>query len=251
MRVVAKLATVVVALGLLVVASADAEAAWVTRGWAGYVVRATGSSFGRAAASWTLPRIVCNRPGSSVGVWVGLGGARSGSRALEQVGTSADCSDRGLASYSAWYQLFPSAPVEVPMAVAPGDRLNATVTVAGRTVSVTFENLSTGATFSSDTWMRAPETDSAEWIVEAPSACFTMCSPLPLADFGKVTFTNASTTMAAHVGTIADPAWSRRRLEMAPQRRRTVATATGLSGNGSSFSVVRLRPSQPTRFGLG
>jgi hypothetical protein len=219
----------------------SAEATWVTRGWAGYVVRAAGTPFSQITADWTVPRVVCNRPGSSVAVWIGLGGSTSRSRTLEQVGTSVDCSERALVSHSAWYQLFPAPPVELPIALAPGDRLHATVAVADWDVSVTFTNVTTGANVSTKTWMRFPETDSAEWIVEAPSACFTTCSPLPLADFRRVTFTNASTSVKTHTGTIDDPRWSRLRLEMAPRPGRSIAAATRLSGGGSSFGVVRLR----------
>jgi hypothetical protein len=245
MAVMAKLATAAIAIGLLLVSNATAETAWVTRGWAGYVVRAAGASFDQASASWAQPRVACNRPGSSVAIWTGLGGTRPGSRALEQVGTSADCSDRGLVSYSAWYQLFPAPPVELPVSVRPGDWLHAAVTVDGWTASVTFTNTTTGGSFSTQTWTHAPETDSAEWIVEAPAACFTTCVPIPLADFGKVTVADASTRVATHTGAIADRAWSRLKLKMAPHLRGAVAAATGLSGGGSSFSVLRLRASRP------
>jgi hypothetical protein len=239
----AMLATVAAGIALLLAPTGGAGTLWVTRGWAGYVVRAPSASFNQASASWTQPRVVCNRPGSSVAIWTGLGGTRSQSRALEQVGTSADCSDRGLGSHSAWYQLFPSAPVDVPVPVKPGDRVHAAVTVAGWVVSVTFTNLSTGGTFSVETWSREAEVESAEWIVEAPSACFSECSPLPVADFGRVTFTEASTSVDTFAGAIDDPRWSRLRLKMAPHHGRTVAAPTRLSEGGSSFSVVRLRPS--------
>jgi hypothetical protein len=79
----------------------------VTNGWAGYVVRTAAASFTKVAGSWVQPRVVCNRPGSSAGFWLGLGGASGDSQALEQVGVSADCSQRAVVSYAAWYQLFP------------------------------------------------------------------------------------------------------------------------------------------------
>jgi len=238
---VAKVASIAVIFGLLLVPPANADATWVTPGWAGYVVRAAGGSFAQASGSWSQPRVVCNRPGSSVAIWLGLGGAGLLSRTLEQVGTSADCSDRGQPSYTAWYELFPAAPVELPFAVSPGDKLHASVTVTGWLVSVTLTDASTGNAFSEEIWMRAPEVDSAEWIVEAPSACLRTCAPLPLADFDRVTFAEASTTVATHTGTITDAGWARLRLQMAPRPRRTVATTTALSGGGSSFSVVRRR----------
>jgi Peptidase A4 family len=243
MDVVAKVATVAAIIGLFAASGVQADAIWVTPGWAGYVVRAGDSSFRRVEGSWTQPRIVCNRPESSVAVWVGLGGASSSSHTLEQVGTSADCSQRGLVSYSAWYQLFPAPPVDVPIRVRPGDTLRAAVSVDGWAVSVTIANVSTGDTFSAQRWTPAPETDSAEWIVEAPAACLTTCVAMPLADFSRVRFRDAATSIQTHTGTIDDSAWARLRLQMAPELRRTVAAASGLSADGSSFSVVRLRPS--------
>jgi Peptidase A4 family len=241
-----KLLTAALTLGLLLVpipaqASTSPQQSWVTRGWAGYVVRAGDRSFNQATASWTQPRVVCNRPGSSAALWVGLGGARAGSRSLEQIGTSADCSDRAVVSYSAWYQLFPAPPVELPLRVGPGDRMTAEVTVSAGIVGLSLRNYSSGSSFSTEIWMQAPETDSAEWIVEAPSACFVSCTPLQLADFGTARFTGAATRVEAHTGAIGDQAWSRLRLDMASQRERKVAAATRLSDDGSSFSVKRLQ----------
>jgi Peptidase A4 family len=240
-----KLVTAALTLGLLFAAipgqaATNAQRTWVTRGWAGYVVRAGDRSFNSATASWTQPRVVCNRPGSSAAFWIGLGGARAGSKSLEQIGTSADCSERAVVSYSAWYQLFPAPPVELTVSVAPGDRLTASVSVTAGIVGLSLRNNTSGEAFSTEIWMRAPETDSAEWIVEAPSACFATCAPLPLADFGTARFTSAATSVDAHAGAIGDGAWSRLRLEMAPQRGRKAAAATRLSADGSSFTVRRL-----------
>jgi hypothetical protein len=241
-----KLATTALAVGLLLTplpgqASTSVQSSWVTRGWAGYVVRAGTRAFSELTASWTQPRVVCNRPGSSASFWIGLGGARASSKSLEQIGTSADCSERAVVSYSAWYQLFPAPPAELPLSVGPGDHLTAKVNVSAGIVGLSLRNDTSGSSFSTEIWMRAPETDSAEWIVEAPSACFTSCTPLPLADFGNAKFTNAATGVEAHSGTIGDRAWSRLRLEMAQRRGRTAAVATRLSDDGSSFSVSRLR----------
>jgi Peptidase A4 family len=241
-----KLITTAMVVGLLLVpipgqASTSSAPKWVTRGWAGYVVRVGNRSFSHITASWTQPRVVCNRPGSSAAFWIGLGGARAGSKSLEQIGTSADCSDRAAVSYSAWYQLFPAPPVELPLSVESGDQLRAEVSVSGGIVELSLRNDSRGTSFSTEIWMRAPEVDSAEWIVEAPSACFTSCTPLPLAEFSNAKFTNAATRVDAHTGTIGDQAWSRLRLEMAQRRGRKAAVATRLSDDGSSFSVSRLR----------
>lgn len=167
----------------------------VTRAWAGFVARTGEQPFTAVRATWTIPRIVCNRPSSSVAFWVGLGGATSRSRALEQIGTAVDCSDRALASYSAWYEAYPDAPVDTAVAVRPGDTVTAAVRVAGNVVAVSLVNESTGASFAKQLTMPRPETDSAEWIVEAPTSCLgPACAPLPLAHFGRVTFGSATAT---------------------------------------------------------
>jgi Peptidase A4 family len=214
------------------------EPPWVTSRWAGYVARTSNGSFEAVRGTWVQPRITCNRPGSSAAIWIGLGGATGESRALEQVGTSADCSERGESFYSAWYQLFPASPVELPVTIRPGDTVAANAAVAGNVVALALRNVSSGASFSTELWMRSPETDSAEWILEAPSACFTICVQLPLADLGRVAFTGASTTVATHTGTIGDRAWSARKLDIASSRRGRVAVSTPLSGYGSSFAVI-------------
>jgi hypothetical protein len=101
----------------------------VSPGWAGFVVRRPEERFVEVEGTWTQPYVTCNRPGTSAAFWVGLGGAERDSRALEQIGTSTDCSDRYLPYDSAWYELFPAPAVDIPFAVRPGDRLYARVAV--------------------------------------------------------------------------------------------------------------------------
>lgn len=179
-------------------ASERIDAAWVTRGWAGYVVRSAGRMT-EVRGMWVQPRVVCNRPGSSISIWVGIGGASRESRTLEQIGTAADCDGDGRLFTSVWYELFPAPPVDVPVAVRAGDTVRASVTVWGAAVVVSLTNVSTGASFSTRRVVRrpVPDTDSAEWIVEAPGACFVTCAGLPLADFNRVQFRDAAEWVAA------------------------------------------------------
>ena len=102
--------------------------------------------------------------------------------------------------------------------------------------------------------MSAPDTSSAEWIAEAPSTCdqtTTDCQPLPLTDFGTVSFTNASATANGHTGTISDSAWGSAAVQLsggasslpgggqfASTDSSGGATPSALSSNGSSFSVA-------------
>jgi hypothetical protein len=110
--------------------------------------------------------------------------------------------------------------------------------------------------------MDNPDTSSAEWIAEAPSSVSQDGSHqvLPLADFGKVTFTNASATSDGHSGTISDPNWSLQQVQLSSpggsdgwagggagipiDSAGSVSTQSGagaetssLTGDGSSFSV--------------
>jgi hypothetical protein len=215
----------------------------VARGWAGYVVRPGADSFGGVHGRWVQPRVVCNRPGSAAAFWIGLGGAKrqSQSRSLEQVGTSADCSDRAESSYSASYQLWPARAVELPVGVRPGDLIDAAVSVNGAAVTIALRNLSTGAAVAKEIVMWEPETDSAEWIVEAPAMCFAKCTLLPLATFASVTFTETAATLGAHTGTISDPFWAPSRVAMGVRKGRTLAKPSPLLERGSSFTVLRSR----------
>lgn len=231
----------VIAVGVLLAAlparaSELTDPIWVTQGWAGYVVRSTSGSFSRVVGTWTQPRVVCNRPGSSVSFWVGLGGAGNDSTKIEQIGISADCDERGRLSTSAWFQLFPSPPTDIHVAVRAGDVVTASVSVSGAAVRFALTNRTTRSSFAATRGMLMPETDSAEWIVEAPAACFVSCTSLPLADFSRVHYVHGWTIAADHRGSIGDSAWTRQRLELDDGGR--TAEPTGLLNGGSSFAVV-------------
>ena len=230
-----------ISAGLSASATNAASNVQVVRGWAGYVVRADSASFDGVHGRWVQPRVVCNRPGSAAAFWVGLGGATRHSRALEQVGTSAECSDRAQLSYSAWYQLWPARAVELPVAVRAGDLLDAAVSVDGATVAIALRNLSTGVAVTEKIVMWEPETDSAEWIVEAPAICIAKCTLVPLATFPSVTFTETTATLDAYTGVVGDSRWRRSRFTIGVPRGRALATASSLLDSGSSFKVVRSR----------
>jgi hypothetical protein len=97
--------------------------------------------------------------------------------------------------------------------------------------------------------MSNPDVSSAEWIAEAPSSCDGSgnCQPLPLADFGNVSFTNASATANGHTGPISDPNWTSQPVQLdggsggtgfVSDQSTAGATPSGLSSDGSSFSVA-------------
>ena len=227
-------------------AAASAASSAVSSNWAGYAVN---GKFKRVSATWTQPAAACRagRPTFSA-VWVGLGGLNRGSQALEQAGSEADCGTGGHAHYSAWYELVPANPVSVRLSVHPGDRITTTVTVRGGTVHILLVNGTRHKTYRRTLRMSGPDITSAEWIVEAPSACDRFsCQPLPLTNFGTVQFSGSSAT-ATGGGThaISYATWSpiAIRLQSAPppgpfaaSSGSATAVPSALSGDGSAFSV--------------
>ena len=206
--------------------------------WAGYAVKSTnGQSFSTVSASWTEPSVSASSDQGYSAFWVGLGGASEQSQSLEQVGTSAEVAD-GQTGYYAWYELLPATQTRLNIAIHAGDHISARVTVNGTTVTVSLSDQTTGQSVSKTLQMSNPDTSSAEWIAEAPAAETEGggYQVLPLADFGTVTFTNASATAGGHTGSISDPSWSVREI--------------GLS-SGSSTGVVDRGRFTPTRLGVG
>lgn len=231
------------------VATLDPETS-VTSNWAGYVVGGAETStatFTSVSAKWVQPAASCaTRRSSYSAFWVGLGGAADTSQALEQIGTEADCR-AGKPAYSMWYELVPAASVRVKYKIFPGNVVTASVRVKGSQVSLQIRNLTRRTSFIKKQRLTAPDLSSAEWIAEAPSSCDSRgdCVPLPLANFGTVSFTHALATVAGHAGTILDPGWSPTALELIEESGRFAVRAlpsgaapSALSSDGASFAVA-------------
>lgn len=232
----------------------------VSQNWSGYVVRSSaGKSFSSVSGSWVEPSASASSGQGDAAFWVGLGGASNQSQALEQVGTAAQV-DNGQTTYYAWYELVPAAQVPLNLTIHPGDHISAKVTVDGTKVTISLSDQTTGQSVTKTLQMSNPDTSSAEWIAEAPAAEFADGSTeiLPLANFGKVTFTNASATAGGHTGSISDPAWSVGQIGLSSAGGQQFigggpafsqdglatspsqsggATPGGVSDNGSSFTV--------------
>jgi hypothetical protein len=192
------------------------------------------------------PAATCT-PGSSSysAYWVGLGGFLQSSRKLEQVGTEADCDSSGATQYYAWYELVPSAPVTLKLAIAAGDAISAAVSVKGPYVTVTLADQTRGTRISKRLHFVAADTTSAEWIAEAPSECNStgICEPLPLADFGVVNFTNAAVRIAdGHTGTISSADWSAEPIALEEAEQ----LSDGFGGRGGFFGPRALISAVPT-----
>jgi hypothetical protein len=275
-------ATVACALGVVPVASASSDVQTASSAnWAGYVVGGSSSStqFKSVSGSWEAPTAKCTSGQGYSSFWVGLGGSSGGSSSasdagswadpssgmgsdsssstsLEQAGTEADCNASGSPTYSAWYELVPSGPVTVDMAVHPGDHITSKVTVDGGNVTIQLNNSTTGGSFEKTLQVSSADVSSAEWIAEAPSTCsqgVSDCTPLPLTDFGTAQFSSASaTTTDGHTGSISDSAWQTAAVQLSPSASEqgfgaqftsygsdsAGATPSSLSSDGSSFSVA-------------
>ncbi|HEY3725618.1 MAG TPA: G1 family glutamic endopeptidase [Solirubrobacteraceae bacterium] len=260
--------------------------------WSGYAIGGSsgssssdsGQRFSSVTGSWVQPTAKCTGQSTYSAFWVGLGGSGGSSSAdasgfgdsgsgaglgqsssdgsgtsqadsLEQAGTEADCSSGGSASYFAWYELVPAAPVKLGLAVNAGDHMTTKVAINGSNMVVTMSDQTTGQSTSKTVPTNNPDTSSAEWVAEAPSQCDGSggCNPLPLTDFGNVSFTGASATQTdGHTGTISDPNWSAAAIQLNPDASSSgfggaqfastgtsgAATPSSLSSNGSSFSVA-------------
>jgi hypothetical protein len=242
---------------MLVFPGAAAAAVSVSSNWAGYVAlpsASAGSPFSSVSGSWTQPSATCTAGRETYSaVWVGLGGYSASSGALEQIGTEANCTRSGSAAYAAWFELLPAAPARLALEVHPGDQMAASATVRAHAVTLRVRDLSTGARFTKTLHAGNLSASSAEWIVEAPSACQATgsCVTLPLTDFGTVAFSSATAIANGHTGTVEDESWSAAALELrqgaaalkrAPagraSRGSTVATPSPSPGSGGSFAVT-------------
>jgi Peptidase A4 family len=235
-------------------------AASVSSNWSGYAV--SGASFSSVSGGWTQPAATCASGSSSAAFWVGLGGNSDTSQALEQIGTSSDCSANGTASYSAWYELVPASSVPIKLKIAAGNKVWASVKVNGTNVTLTFKNLTRNTSFTKTLTMAAPDVSSAEWIAEAPSACDTYgrCRQVTLTNFGKIAFAQALATARGHTGSVTDQLWTATPIELqsfanfgpfASASSSAQAVPAGLAPNGSSFTVTYSEldaPAQPSPF---
>jgi hypothetical protein len=216
----------------------------VSGNWSGYIAQnANGQNFSRVSGSWTQPSVSSSTQGYSA-FWVGLGGASQQSQSLEQVGTAADTGD-GQTTYYAWYELVPASEVKLDLAIHPGDQMTGAVTVNGTNVTISLADKTTGQSVTKTLTMSNPDTSSAEWIAEAPSAQSPSgdLQALPLANFGNVTFTDTSATAGGHSGPVGDPNWTVKQVDLQP------SGATGALGGGGRFNPAGLGVSQSSSAG--
>jgi len=167
--------------------SGTRNASTTSTNWSGYA--ATGSTYTSVASSWTEPTGTCKSGDQYSSFWVGLDGYNSDS--VEQTGSEVDCAGR-TPEYYAWYEMYPAGSVEINDTVRPGDSMSASVTYSGSNKYVLKISDSTrGWTYSTTKTQSGLARSSAEVITEAP-CCTNSGGILPLADFGKVSYTGST-----------------------------------------------------------
>jgi hypothetical protein len=240
-------------LALFTAAPAALADASSSSNWAGYAAYRNHGEFHRVFASWTQPSLTCTPGQSSYSAfWVGLGGYSVTSKALEQVGTEADCKRSGVAKMGAWYELVPAPSRSVSLQIRAGDRIAASVSVSGHEVSVRLQDVTTGKSMTKRIRAATVDLSSAEWIAEAPSDCINShsCQTLPLADFGSAAFDLAGAQlMGAHRRAISSGHWKLTKIILQAGRRQFAglhgagtaggqATPSALTDRGSAFTVT-------------
>ena len=197
--------------------------------WAGYVTAP--GRFTSVSATWTVPAVRKGvAPGSAASFWVGLDGR--GDHSVQQIGTTSGVGHDG-PYYDVWWEMLPGPAVDVPLPIAPGDVVSASVTSDGRgTFTLSLRDRTRAGSISVRRVDRAAPLSSAEVVVEAPAG---ITGQLPLADFGTVRFSDARVN-GRPLG-----AFPWHRVDMALGARRQ-ASPTTLSAGGSAFAVDWQRP---------
>jgi hypothetical protein len=206
------------------------------------------NSVSAVSASWIVPTVTGPKSGTTYSaVWVGIDGYSDST--VEQVGTEQNVVN-GTAEYGAWWEMYssgkgqPEQPIN-SMTIEPGDSITASVTyITSGTYSGYFllsivDNSRSNDSFStyessSQTQSPTANRSSAEWIVEAPTVGGSVAS---VANFGSVTFTNASATINGTTGPINDSAWQSQAINMGSNTT-TYTTTSELTASGTSFVVT-------------
>jgi Peptidase A4 family len=155
--------------------------------WAGYVASGSNGEATSVTSNWVQPAAHCTSGDQYGAFWVGLDGYTSST--VEQTGSEADCIGRS-AEYAAWYEFYPAYPVYFNEPVRAGDQFTGTVSYTSSQFTVTLTDHTQSWTQSHTQAVSGAARSSAEVIAEAP-CCTNSGNPLPLTNFGTVSFSSA------------------------------------------------------------
>jgi hypothetical protein len=214
--------------------------------WAGYLATTNldsprAGSVTSVSGSWVVPK-VSGPPTASVDVWVGIDGYTDST--VEQVGTTGYIDSSGKSMYYAWYEVAGVGKEQQfkHLTIKPGDRITAAVIYnpASNSFTMTIHDLTTkqppGTAVVAGS--RIVQRETAEWIVEDTGSGVPY-HPYPLADFGAVTFSNASATINGKSGPISYPSWQNYRINMISEDvfQPLEAAPSTLTPDGRGFTV--------------
>jgi hypothetical protein len=168
--------------------------------WAGAVLR--GSDFQTVTGTFVVPEVILPDDAHShkrhaASAWVGLDGSPGGRKGVVmQTGLHMRIHN-GKLRYGAWHQWYPNMNVEFSrMKIMPGDSVALTLSASSESGGIAIIENNTKKTSFNHTWVdQTPHLcrTGAEWIVEDYSVTrFGKKGRVPFANFGSVTFTNAS-----------------------------------------------------------
>lgn len=215
--------------------------------WSGYAALPSTGSVSMVSGSWTVPTAtpIAGANNTYSSFWVGIDGYNSNT--VEQIGTDSDIQN-GVATYYAWYEMYPAASKDIALAVNVGDTITASVTyTAPSSYTLKLTDTKTGGTFSTTQKLAGASNSSAEWVAEAP---YAGNSEATLSNFGSVNFTSASTTIGAATGPIDDSAWENVSINMVTGSNSSVVASTGALADAgapatSSFTITYAPPPAP------
>jgi hypothetical protein len=162
--------------------------------------------FQEIAGDWTVPTATQHTKGQaeSSSDWIGIGGGCVDANCLVtdntliQTGTEQDVNAKGVASYSAWWEIIPAPSITVNLPVHPGDRMHAELkqVVPGSDVwTITLRNITRNKTFT-QTVPYASSHLTAEWIEETPLLIGTNAGFAALPNLTNPAFDLAKTNSA-------------------------------------------------------
>ena len=201
----------------------------ITSIYVGYATRDTDDR--SVTANWVQPVIEpprsmpSNHTQPSAAIWAGL----QSKEVLAQIGTDTwVASPHSTGSY-AWYEVFPHPAIAIPYQVWPGDHMTAAVTlVRGRCYEMDLTNHTHRWNFQFTDCEQLAQLPHAITVAEAPT---TGAGVLPLADFGKVTFTGVKVNGAPLTNYPLNECF------LVDSHGKEQATPGGITAGGSAFSV--------------
>ncbi|MDQ2787624.1 MAG: G1 family endopeptidase [Chloroflexota bacterium] len=205
-----------------------------TLNWAGYEVDTKNVT--AVHATWVIPPVTAPPATGYAATWVGIGGATT--QDLIQAGTEEDI-ESGVPTYYAWVEALPDDTLGLStrrLPANPGDLFSVTITnTSGNDWTVLLENRTTSQHLSLTTTYQSCNC-SAEWIEEVPEV--TGIDNPVIANFGTVTFTEATATVGGVVKSVTD-------LGAGPlalvQNEKIVAQPQAPGADRSSFTVAYTR----------